>query len=180
MNNKTSKNHTKSDDTDRNKPATLEMDGISLDKTKRLDSSWYEKKYPDMKFMWILDTAGDVDKYLRAGASIQKDESGDQHSSDTHGYKAKNRQGYVSVIGGTDHGVPVEQILMKMDKDQYDKMVINPKKDRNKAIRDAMGNVSAEDKDGSNLQTYQANTPTGGQGFEQIAGVNGFNQIVNK
>ena len=172
----------KNDKSDRNKPDTLEIDAVSLDKTKRLDSTWYEKKYPEMKFMWILDTAGDVDKYLRAGASIQKDESQDQHQGETHGYKAKNRQAYVSVIGGTDHGVPVEQILMKMPKEKYDQMVLNPKKQRNTDIRNAMGrgNASKEDKDGSDLQTYAANTPTGGQGFEQIAGKEGFNQLISK
>lgn len=173
--------HKKSSDSDRNKTPNLEMGAVSLDKTKRLDSSWYESKYPDMKFMWILDTGGEVDKYLRAGASIQKDESGDQYSGETHGYKAKNRQGYVSVIGGTDHGVPVEQILLKMPKDQYDKMVIKPKQDRNKAIRDAMGRgqASSDDRDGSSLSTYAATTPTGGKGFEQIAGQGGFNKILN-
>jgi hypothetical protein len=166
---------------DRNKPATLEEGAVSFDKQKRLDSSWYEAKYPDMKFMWILDTAGDVDKYLRAGAQIQKDESGEQYGGDTHGYKAKNRQGYVSVIGGTDHGVPVEQILLKMPKEKYEALVIKPKQDRNIAIRDAMGRgeASAEDKDGSKLATYAANTPTGGQGFEQIGGKAGFNQILS-
>jgi len=171
----------KQDKSDRNKPATLEVGAVSLDKQKRLDSTWYEEKYPDMKFMWILDTAGDVDKYLRAGASIQKDESGDQYSGETHGYKAKNRQGYVSVIGGTDHGAPVEQILMKMPKERYDKIVLQPKKDRNIAIREAMGRgkASADDKDGSSLDTYAANTPTGGKGFEQIGGQAGFNQIIN-
>ncbi len=177
-----SKGHQKSEQSDRNKPDTLEMNAVSFDKQKRLDSKWYEKKYPDMKFLWILDSGGDVDKWLRAGASIQKDESGEQYSGESHGYKAKNRQGYVSVIGGTDHGVPVEQILLKISREQYKKIIIDPKHKRNQDIRDAMGRgiASSDDRDGSTLETYAANTPTGGVGFEQIGGKAGFNQIVNK
>lgn len=177
-----SRGHEKSEDSDRNKPETLEMDAVSFDKQKRLDSSWYEARYPDHKFLWILDTGGDVDKYLRAGAEIQKDESGEQINSDTHGYKSKGRKSYVSVIGGTDHGVPVEQILLKMPKDRYAQLVTNPKHQRNQDIRDAMGRgqASKEDKDGSNLETYAASTPTGGKGFEQLGGQNGFNQLTNK
>lgn len=174
--------HQQSEDSDRNKPDTLEIDAVSFDKQKRLDSSWYEAKFPNHKFMWILDTGGEVDKYLRAGAEIQQDLSNEQHNTDTHGYKAKNRKGYVSVIGGTDHGVPVEQILLKMPKELYEKIITNPKKQRNLDIREAMGrgNASSEDRDGSDLQTYAANTPTGGVGFEQIAGQGGFNKLVNK
>lgn len=183
--------HQKSNESDRNKPANLEMGAVSFDKQKRLDSEWYEKKYPDMKFLWILESGGEVDKWLRAGASIQKDESGEQHNGETHGYKAKNRQGYVSVIGGTDHGVPVEQILLKISREQYRKLIIDPKHKRNQDIRDAMGRgiaskaksdaeLSGEAGAGGNLQTYAAQTPTGGIGFEQIAGKEGFNQIVNK
>ncbi len=174
--------HKKSADSDRNKPATLELDAVSLDKQKRLDSSWYEKKYPGFKFMWILDVGGDVDKYRRAGAVIQKDESSFQYEDDDSGYKGRNHGGYVSVIGGTDHGVPVEQILMKMPKERYEQMVVNPKQKRNKDIMDAMGlgRASKEDRDGTDLATYAANTPTGGKGFEQLAGENGFNALTNK
>ena len=172
----------KENKSDRNKPANLEMGAVSLDKQKRLDSTYYEKQYPDMKFMWILDTDGSVDKYLRAGASIQADEIDDQIVGETHGYKSKNRQSYVSVIGGTDHGVPVEQILMKMPKDQYQKIVLGPKTQRNEDIRKAMGNgkASSDDRDGASLETYSPELPTGGTGFAQMAGNDGFNQLTNK
>ena len=172
----------KTNESDRNKPANLELDAVSFDKQKRLDSSWYEKKQPDMKFMWLMDSGGEIDKWLRAGAEVQKDESGEQHNSETHGYKAKNRKGYVSVIGGTDHGVPVEQILPKISREKYQRIITDPKHKRNQDIRDAMGRgeASSEDRDGSQLETYAANTPTGGTGFEQIGGKAGFNQIVNK
>lgn len=183
--------HEKSEQSDRNKPDTLEMDAVSFDKQKRLDSSWYEKKYPDMKFMWILDTGSEVDKYLQAGAQIQKDESADRFDTDTHGYKNKTRKGYVSVIGGTDHGVPVEQILLKMPIERYEALVISPKQQRNKDIQTAMGRgiaskakspgeINTEGGSGGDLKTYAANTPTGGQGFEQIGGKAGFNQLTNK
>ena len=172
----------KTNKSDRNKPANLEIGAVSFDKQKRLDSSYYEKKYPDMKFLWLLDSGGDIDKWLRAGAEIQKDESGEQHNGDTHGYKAKNRQGYVSVIGGTDHGVPIEQILLKIHKDKYKEYITDPKHKRNNDIREAMGRgiASTEDRDGSTLETYAANTATGSTGFEQIGGKAGSNQIVNK
>ena len=174
-------NHKKNSESDRNKPANLDFGAVSFDKQKRLDSSWYESKYPHMKFMWILDLGGDVDKYLRAGAEIQGDESQEQISTETHGYKSKNRKGYVSVIGGTDHGVVVEQILMKMPKERYDALILNPKKRRNEDIRAAMGRgqIGAETKGDSDLGTYAANLPTGGTGFQQIAGENGFNKIIN-
>jgi len=177
-----SRGHDKSEQSDRNKPETLEVGAVSFDKQKRLDSSYYEVKYPDMKFMWILDTGGDVDKWLRAGAAIQKDEVDEQINGDTHGYRNKGRKRYVSVIGGTDFGVPVEQILLKMPKEKYAALITIPKHNRNQDIRDAMGmgRASTEDRDGSDLQTYAPNLPTGGKGFEQIAGKPGFNQIVNK
>ena len=70
--------HDKSDKSDRNKTDNLELEGISMSGQKRMDSTWYEKKYPDMKFMWIADTGGDVERWLRAGAEIQKDESAEQ------------------------------------------------------------------------------------------------------
>lgn len=174
--------HQKTNDSDRNKPANLEVGAVSFDKRQRLDSSYYEKKHPDMKFMWLLEGDGSIEKWLQAGASIQEDESGQDYKGETHGYKAKNRKGYVSVIGGTDHGVPLEQVLLKIHKDEYQRIITDPKHKRNEDIRNAMGRgvASAEDRDGSDLQTYAANTPTGGVGFEQIAGKPGFNQIINK
>ena len=173
--------HQSNSQSDRNKPATLEMDGVSLDRQKRLDSTFYEQKYPDMKFMWILDINGEVDKWRRVGATIQKVEN-DLFEDDDSGYQSRNNGGYVSVIGGTDHGVPVEQILLKMPKDRYQKLVIDPKQNRNQSIREAMGygRASASDRDGSDLDTYAPNLPTGGQGFEKIGGKAGFNQLTNK
>ena len=182
MSDKKATHASKETESDRNKTDNLELEGVSLSGTKRMDSSWYEKKYPEMKFMWIPDTGGEVEKYLRAGAEIQKDESTEQFSGETHGFKSKGSNGYVSVIAGTDHGVPYEQILLKMTIERYQKMVIDPKESKNQAIRDAMGDgiASADDLDGSNLKTYAATTHTGGKGFEQIAGKAGFNQLVNK
>lgn len=180
--NKNTQNHERSEESDRNKPDTLEIGAVSRSKRKRLDSSFYEAKYPGMKFIWEADTGGAVDQWLRDGAQIQKDESDDMISGETHGYKAKNRKGYVSVIAGTDFGAPYEQILLKMPKERYDLLVLKPNRDSNEAIRNSMGRgvASEAERDGSDLQTYAANTPTGGKGFEQIAGQNGFNQLVNK
>lgn len=174
--------HQQTAQSDRNKPKMLEPDAMSFDKQKTMDSSWYEEKYPNHKFMWILDTGGEVQKWLRFGASIQADETESQFEGELHGYEAKNSKGYVSVIGGTDHGVPVEQILMKMPKERYEQVIIEPQNKRNEEVRRAMkiGHASESDRNGSNLDTYAANTVTGAQGFEQIAGKNGFNKLVNR
>jgi len=179
----------KENKSDRNKPRNLEMGAVSLDKQQNMDSSYYEDKYPDMKFMWIVDSGGEVDKYRRAGAVIQKDESREQFEGEDHGYKGKNRKGYVSIICGTDHGESVEQILLKMPKDEYQAKVIDPKHSRNRDIREAMGRsakvgdankkgADGSDVDSGDVGTYAPNLPTGGQGFEEIAGKTGFNKLT--
>lgn len=175
----------KASKSDRNKPKNLEMGAVSLDKQKRLDCSWYENKFPHLKFMWIYNSGGEVDKYLRNGASIQKDLLEDQFDGDTHGYKGKNRKGYVSVIAGVDQGGnSVEQILMHMPKEDYQARIIDPKHRKNKDIRDAMGRsakggeASSADRDGAEVDTYAPNLPTGGVGFEEIAGKTGFNKLT--
>ena len=175
----------KASKSDRNKPSNLELGAVSNDKQKRLDSSWYEEKYPHLKFMWIYNSGGEVDNQLRRGASIQKDELEDQVVGETHGYKGKNRNGYVSVIAGVDQGGnSVEQILMHMPKEEYQTKVIDRKHNKNQAIREAMGRsaksgeASSADRDGAEVDTYAPNLPTGGQGFEEIAGKTGFNKLT--
>ena len=106
-----SNNHqSKEAKSDRNQQKSLELGAVSFDKQKQLDSSWYEAQEPEMKFLWILDTGGEVDKWRRAGAVIQKDEREKMFEDDGSGYVSRNKGGYVSVIGGVDHGQPVEQI----------------------------------------------------------------------
>lgn len=168
---------------DRKPVKGLEMDAVSYDKIKRLDSTFYEKKYPDMQFMWINDLDGDVQRWLQLGAEPQCHEKS-KFAKEFPGLTDKNQGSYVSVVAGTDNGTPFNAYLLKMPKDRYDEVKINPTKQRNHDIQTAMGlkgktgQADSEDRDGSNLDTYAPNLPTGGQGFEKIAGKAGFNQLT--
>ena len=174
----------KKNKTDRKPVQGLDTDAASFDGRKRLDSSYYEKKYPDMQFMWINDLDGDVQHWIRLGAEPQEHES-DQFSKKFPGLTDKNESGYVSAIAGTDNGNPFKAYLLKIDRETYQKVKIQPKEQRNHEIHQAMGAAAKEgvaDKEaraGTDLDTYAPNLPTGGQGFEEMAGVNGFNKLTS-
>lgn len=175
---------TKQNKSDRKSVSTLEVGAESFDKQKRLDSTFYEQKYPDMQFMWINDMDGEVQRWLRLGAEPQVHEN-DQFDRKFPGLTDKNDGGYVTAVAGTDNGNPFNAYLLKMDRDLYQKVKIDPKEKRNREVHEAMGLAAKEgvaDKDsraGSDLDTYAPNLPTGGKGFEEIAGATGFNKLTS-
>ena len=168
----------------RNKINNLEIDAISMDKRKRMDCSYYQNKYQDMQFMWINDMDGDVQKWLQAGAEPQAHEEA-QFSRQFEGLTDKS-DNWVSVVAGTDGGNPFKAYLLKMSREDYLRVRINPTKKHNQEIQEAMGlaaragEASADARGGSNLETYAANTVTGDKGFAQIGGEGGFNSITGR
>jgi len=176
-------NHEKSSDSDRKKPETLEMHAVSLDRTKRLDISHYQRAMPNKAFCWINDMDGEVEKYLEAGFTpVERKSRSNVHYegiTDRGGDKWEKR-----VVGTHDSGQAMHAYLLMMDKDQYHDVKIKPLAERNQHIQEAMGlaakkgEVDDKARDGSDLKTYAANTPTGAKGFEQMAGQDGFNKLT--
>lgn len=164
---------------DRSSSVTHEMDGVTYSKRMRLDASYYIDKYPDMQFMWINDMDGDVQYWLQLGAEPQEEES-DKFNKKFPGLTDKNSGGYVTVLGGTDNGVPFQVYLLKMSKEEYHRVKISPNNQKNHDIQVAMGlaaqkgEVDTKARDGSGLETYAPNLPSGGKGFEQ----SGFNSLT--
>ena len=172
------------DMSERNKINNLEIDAVSMDKRKRMDCSYYQKKYPDMQFMWINDMDGDVQKWIQTGAEPQAHETS-QYKKQFKGLTDRE-DSWVSLIGGTDAGVPFSVYLLKMSREDYLRVKINPAKKHNRDVQQAMGlaakegKASSDARDGSNLETYAANTVTGDTGFAQIGGEGGFNSITGR
>jgi hypothetical protein len=176
-----SKNH----ESDRNKGADLDMGASSMRKKKRLDSTMYEEARPDMKFCWVNDTDGDIDRHIEAG--FEPVERKTHSGRSFEGLTDRTDDKWVRSVGGThDGGATMYVYLLMIDKDRYHAIKIKPNEERNKEIQQAMGLAAREGKadssarDGSDIATYAPNLPTGGQGFSQIAGEDGFNKLTQR
>jgi len=152
---------------DRKKATPLELGAISLNGKKRIDITAYQEKYPGKKFCVINDMDGDVQKYIDAGFdAVEVTTRSERHFK---GLTDRNTGEWARwVVGTNEGGQAMHAYLLMIDKDAYQKIIIDPVKRRNLEIRNAMGTgkASASDRDGSNLETYAANLPTGGQGID--------------
>lgn len=177
-----SKNHKKSSESDRNKPLALEAGAVSFDKQKRLDCSAYQEAQPDMQFCWINDMDGEIEKYIDAGFEPvkRKTRAGRDFKglTDRHDGDWERR-----VVGTNEGGQTMHAYLLMILKTDYQKIKIDPQLQRNRNIQEAMGmaakagEADSSVRDGSGLETYAPNLPTGGQGFEQDKGVPVFNKL---
>lgn len=179
-----SKNHTKNanknirqpinEQTTVNKMTDAEKVRVATGKQSRLDASQYERmpEYADMRFFWCSTEDADVDKWLGLGAQPVP-----KQSKSTKVYKGLNdntASEWEVVPGvGVDHaGNSVSNYLLMLPKDDYYKLRIQPKLDRNKAILEALGRgkITEESKampQVTGLKTYAPTLPEGGQGLSQ-------------
>ena len=156
---------------DRKKSTPLELGAVSLNRKKRIDTSVYEEKEPNMKFCVINDMDGEVQKYIDAGFEPVKQ----AHRSERvfKGLTDRNSGEWAKwVVGTNEGGQPMHAYLLKIDREAYQNIIINPLKGRNHEIQTAMGRAakngeaSADARDGSRVETYAPNLPTGGQGLD--------------
>ena len=147
---------------------------MAMGRQMRLDSSFYEQlpEYLDMQLFRENDTDGAVEKWLHLGAELvpRKSKSlkhfkgfGDQSQSEWE----------CTPVGTDDTGRTILCYLLFMPKEDYQALRIDPKKQRNGEILEAlgMGRSQAEGAVMSNvkgIRTYAPNNPVGtGKGFEQ-------------
>lgn len=175
----------KAESSDRNPTNSLDYEAKTYDSHKRLDSKFYEDDQPHMQFMWIADIDGQVQHWLRLGAVPQEPKPG-EYDKEFPGLTDKNKGNYVQVTAGTVDGVPYNQILLKMSKEDYKRVKLDPQDRRNKEIQEAMGRkgrageATEEARNGDTIATYAPNLPTGGQGFEQIGGRGALEKITSQ
>lgn len=158
---------------DRNGSQSLEMGGVSFDKQKRLDCSAYQAAHPDKKFCFINDMDGEVEKYINNGFDpVERMSIGSRKFegiTDRHEDKWERR-----VVGTHEGGATMHAYLLMIDAEEYGRIKIQPQVERNAHIQRSMGlaaqsgEADASARDGSGLETYAANLPTGGQGFNQL------------
>lgn len=182
-----SKNH-KSDKnnhaSDKNKSRPLEIGAVSLDRKKRIDISAYQEQNPGKKLCVINDMDGDVGKYIDAGFEPVKQSN--RTSIQFKGLTDRNEGEWAKwVVGTGEGGQAIHAYLLMIDEKAYDDIIINPQKKRNHDIQTAMGlsgkrgEADASARDGSKVDTYAPNLPTGGQGFEiETPAVPKFNTLT--
>jgi len=127
----------------------------------RMDASYYLglPEYKDMTLFWKHDNDGSIDVALDLGAQLVP-----KRKSRVPQYKGVNDRGtseYECKPGVyMDQGYPVTAYLMAMPKEEYHKYYIQPNRDRNAELQEALtrGQVDAKAKAvGSALETYAAN-----------------------
>lgn len=142
----------------------------------RMDSSVYERQYPDKKFIKANDLDGEVQRWIDAGAEPVK-----RHVEGRKVYAGINDHSdsdWVTWIGGTDSGGKEFLVyLLMIDPEAFAKYKTEPVAARQAEIEKALYrgvNQSGEKETlpgGGSMQTYAPNLPDGsGQGFNQIKG----------
>ena len=135
---------------------------------KRLDATIYEKEHPDKKLMWVNDMNGDVQRWINAEAEpvplLENASRSFEGITDAHESK------WVRAVGGDDGmGGYYWVYLLMIDPEIYDDVELEPLRQRQQAIKDAMtAGRDASEGAGGELEAYAPNLPTGGRGFEQI------------
>ncbi len=126
-----------------------------------------------MKFCWINDMDGEVEKYINTGFEpVERSTSGlrkFEGITDRHTDKWERR-----VVGTNEGGQTMHAYLLMIDAEEYHRIKIAPQTERNAHIQRSMGlaaqsgEADASARDGSGLETYAANTVTGERGFNQL------------
>lgn len=123
-----------------NKMTDAERSRVAIGNSLRLDVAHYLRmpEYQDKTLFWASTDKGDVDKWISLGAQPVP-----RKSRAAKIYKGINDRGNseyemvpaVAVI----EGVPIDNYLLFMTKEDYIKYRIDPKEQRNREIREAMG-----------------------------------------
>lgn len=147
---------------------------LAIGRQRRLDADRYIIMEPHMKFMWINDLDGEVQKWLEIGAEPVQATS--RSAKIFKGLNDHRTDEWVKVHGGTDDsGRPFWVYLLKMDREVYNEVKIQPLLERQREILRAMGmggaaGIAEDDlilPSGNALMAYAANTVTGHRGFAQ-------------
>lgn len=157
-----------------NKMTDAEKVRVATGKQARLDVDHYlrDPQYAGMTFFLCSTEDGDVDRWLGLGARPIP-----RKSKATQVYKGLNdniaSEWAVFPGVGVDHaGNSVANYLLMLPEDEYHKLRVQPKLDRNKAILDALGQgkITEESKampQVTGLKTYAPTLPDGGKGLSQ-------------
>ena len=147
---------------------------MAMGKQMRLDASFYERlpEYQGKQLFWENRVDGAVEKWLHLGAALVSRKS--KSLKEYKGFTDKAESEWECVpVGSDDSGQPIMCYLLVMDAEEYQSLRIDPKKQRNGEILEAlgMGKSQAEGAVMSNvkgIRTYAPNNPVGeGRGFEQ-------------
>lgn len=146
---------------------------LATGKQARLDASFYASmpEYRDKQLFWENDIDGQVEKWLHLGAELVPRRN--KSLKHFEGFTDKSDSQWECVPTGADgNGGQMMTYLLFMDKDEYQRLRIDPKNARNKEITNQLG-IGVSQADGpvmpnvKGLKTYAPNLPTGGRGFEQ-------------
>ena len=117
-----------------------EKERLAIGYRKRMDITHYERmeKYKGMQLFWATSRNGDVEFWLEAGAKPVPKVG--RAAEIYKGINDRVKDEYeiahaVSVI----EGVPEDNYLLFLPKDEYARLKIIPKENRNREIRKAMG-----------------------------------------
>jgi len=165
-----------------NKMTDAEKSRVAIKTSMRLDPDHYLRmpEYQDMQLFWASTDKGEVDKWLSLGAQPVPRKA--KAATIYKGINDRCNSEYemvpaVSVI----EGIPIDNYLLFMTKEDYQKYRIDPKDARNAEIRKAMGigkaNVAgAEGQEGAvmpgvkGLKTYAPNVSQQSTGLEVMHG----------
>ena len=165
-----------------NKMTDAEKARVAIKTSLRLDADHYLRmpEYQDMQLFWASSDKGEVDKWISLGAQPvpRKTKAAKVYKGINDGSTSEYEMvPAVSVI----EGVAINNFLLFMTKEDYQKYRIDPKEARNAEIRTAMGigkaNLGGEgDKAGSvmpgvkGLKTYAPVVGGEGRGLDVIQG----------
>ncbi len=147
---------------------------MAMGKQLNLDASFYERlpEYQDMQLFWENDDNGAVEKWLHLGAELVPRRS--KSLKEFKGFTDRATSEWECVpVGSNSSGQPMLCYLLFMPAEDYKKLRIDPKEQRNSEIIDALG-MGKSQADGAvmsnvkGIRTYAPNNPVGqGKGFEQ-------------
>lgn len=145
-----------------------------IGRNMKLDTSEYERAYPDKKLMWLIKGSSDFHQWLRAGAQPVP-----ESAIETPIYKGLNDNQtteWVTRHGGVEpsSGKAYELVLLMIDAALYEELKIQPELERQQEIDDAMrlghntSDLAGHLPGGGGIQTYAPNLPDGGVGYNSI------------
>ena len=161
-----------------NKMTDAEKSRVAIKTSMRLEVDHYLRmpEYQDMQLFWASTDKGEVDKWLSLGAQPVPRKT--QAAKIYKGINDRCNSEYemvpaVSVI----EGIPIDNYLLFMTKEDYQKLRIDPKEARNAEIRAAMGIGKANEGQEStvmpgvkDLKTYAPNVSQQSTGLEVMHG----------
>lgn len=124
----------------------------------------YLEAHPGKKLMWINDLNGDVQRWIDAGAEPVPVINASKRTFE--GITDKTESKWVRVVGGSHGNDPFYVYLLMMDADEYDRVKLEPIRQRQAAIRESMKRGRTEQGE-QGMPTYAPQLPSGNTGLEE-------------